>query len=228
MTALARVTAVAGRRFSLDRNLFAPASRSHRHPQPADRGTVWWQGSKRKLERASWRNAVLWHDARGAVPEVGETLQCHLDVERRLLASRAHTAMHIFLAALWAASGPALRRDPEVKGSGSFRLDLAAPIVPRDLAAVLERVRDFVAKDHRITRSHVARGAEMHGVDAQRFEPPDPFPGPATSVDVVRIGDVCSYPCDGTHVERTGKVGRIVIAQARAAAGGFTIVVKVA
>jgi Ser-tRNA(Ala) deacylase AlaX len=226
-TALARVTAVRGPAFALDRSLFAPTSVLHRHPQPMDQGTVWLQGEKRRLERVFQRDGVLWHQLRGTVPAVGEQAQCQLDADRRRLASRAHTAMHLLMAALHRANAPPMARNPEVKGGGSFRLDLAAPVEPKTLAACLAQARQWVAEDRPVVREHLARGHEAKLLDAQRFHPPDPFPGPSTVLDVARVDGACAYPCDGTHVERTGKVGGLVVAHAQAGRGGFGIVARV-
>lgn len=226
-TCLAKVVAVRGQAFALDRSLFAPVSVLHRHPQPGDLGTVWLTGEKRLLLRSFLGDGVLWHQLRGTVPAVGDQAQCQLDAERRLLASRAHTAMHLLLAALHRANAPPLVRNPEVKGGGSFRLDLAAPVEPRLLASCLAQARQWAAEDRPVAREHLARGHEAKVLDAQRFHPPDPYPGPATVLDVAAIRDVCSYPCDGTHVERTGKVGGLVVAQAQATRSGFTLVGRV-
>src|ERR1051326_5695456 len=98
-TALSKVTAVRGHAFALDRSLFAPTSVLHRHPQPQDMGTIWLGGEKRRLERTFLKDGALWHQLRGTVPTVGEQAQCQLDADRRLLASRAHTALHLLLAA---------------------------------------------------------------------------------------------------------------------------------
>jgi Ser-tRNA(Ala) deacylase AlaX len=227
-TALAKVVAVKGSAFALDRSLFAPASVFHRHPQPADKGTVWLQGEKRKLERVFQRDGVLWHQLRGTVPDLGEQAQCQLDADRRLEASRAHTAMHLLMAALHRANAPPLVRNPEVRGGGHFRLDLGGGVEPRQLAGWLAQARQWVVEDRPVKREHLARGHEAKVLDLQRFHPPDPYPGPPTVLDVAAITGVCAYPCDGTHVERTGKVGEVVIAQANAArGGGFSIVGRV-
>ncbi|MCA1818498.1 MAG: hypothetical protein LC620_00335 [Halobacteriales archaeon] len=226
-TALARVVAVRGRAFALDRSLFAPKSLSHRHPQPHDQGTVWWEGEKRRLERVFERDGSLWHLLRGTVPARGAELNIHLDADRRMLASRAHTAMHLLLKALAISGAPPLVADPEVKGGGNIRMELAASVAPRALAEALAQANRWAEGSHAVRREFVPRGAEV-GLDAQRFQPPDPFPGPADVLAVVRIDGVCAYPCDGTHVERTAQVGRIVVAEARARAGGaFTLVAKV-
>jgi Ser-tRNA(Ala) deacylase AlaX len=136
--------------------------------------------------------------------------------------------MHLLLAALHRADAPPLVRDPEVKGGGSFRLDLAAPMEPRMLAACLAQARQWVLEDRPVKREHLARGHEARILDAQRFQPPDAYPGPPTVLDAVVVDGVCSYPCDGTHVERTGKVGDFAIAQAQPSRGGFVVVGRVA
>lgn len=227
-TALAKVVAVRGQAFALDRALFAPASVLHRHPQPSDLGTIWLQGEKRRLQRVFQGEGGLWHQLRGTVPEVGEQAQCQLDADRRVETSRAHTAMHLLLAALHRARAPPLVRNPEVRGGGHFRIDLAAPVAPRLLADCLAQARQWASTDRPVVREHLARGHEAKILDAQRFDPPDPFPGPSTVLDVAAIMGVCSYPCDGTHVERTGKVGDFAVAQASATrSGGYSIVAKV-
>jgi Ser-tRNA(Ala) deacylase AlaX len=226
-TALCKVTAVRGGSFALDRTLFAPASRSHRHPQPADQGTVWWEGEKRWLERVAERDGQVWHTVRGAVPPVGTGLNCHLDQGRRELMSRAHTAMHLLIKALQDAGAPPLVADPEVKGGGNVRLELGRPVAPALLAGVLKQANAWVAADLAVSRGFVPRGLEARTLDAQSFHPPDPYPGPPDTLTAVRIGNVCAYPCDGTHVDRTGRIGRIVVTEARPRAGGATVVARV-
>jgi Ser-tRNA(Ala) deacylase AlaX len=207
-TALAKVTRVKGGAFALDRCLFAPTSHLHRHPQPKDVGTVWFEGEKRILVDVRERDGFVWHRLRGFTPPVGAQLNCHLDADRRLAASRAHTAMHLLVRAL----GATMVRDPEVKGGGHFRLELDAPIPAKDLAQALAQANAWVAEGHRVTREHLPRSA-AHLIDAQRFQPPDPHPGPEV-LTVARIDGVCAYPCDGTHVDNTRDVGRIVIVEA--------------
>lgn len=226
-TCLATVTDVRGHEFRLDRCLFAPASKTHRHPQPADSGTLWIQGEKRRLERVHWRDGGLWHRLRGTVPPKGATLQCHLDTDRREAAARAHTGMHLVMAALWKDNGPALTADPQVKGGGSFRLELDAAVAPARLAGLLTQANAWAVQGRSIVAEPVPRGQETHRLDVQRFQPPDPYPGPPDVVHAVRIDGVCCYPCDGTLVDSTRRLGRIVFANASARRNGMTLVGKV-
>lgn len=226
-TCLAKVTAVSGRLFALDRSLFAPTSHAHRHSQPMDQGTVWWAGEKRRLVRVLEKGGTLWHELRGTVPDVGVQLQCHLDAERRERESRAHTAMHLWLKALSDLRAPPHVADPQVKGGGTFRFDLQGFVPPALLAQARQQVEAWVAQDLPVTVDHLPRGYEAQELTAQAFAPPDPYPGPDTSLAVVRIGKLCAYPCDGTHVARTRQVGGTVVAQAQPTRAGFLLVCKV-
>ena len=228
-TCLATVTEVRGDHFALDRSLFAPTSKVHRHPQPRDTGTVWvGNAEKRTLTGSFFDGGQLWHRLRGTVPSRGTRLNCQLDQDQRLRTSRTHTAMHLFLAAMRHGAGPALATDPTVKGGGTFRLDLAThSVAPKSLAAWLAEANGAVAANHRVTVEHVPRELQAKVLDVQAFDPPDPYPGPSDVVTAVRIEGACVYPCDGTHVEQTVKVGRLVLSMARPAGATFTVIGKV-
>lgn len=222
-TCLAAVTATHGPRFAVDRALFAPRTSACRHPQEADRGTVWIAGDKRRLHGVEERGSTVWYRLRGTVPAVGETLQCELDRPRRERAGRAHTAMHLLLHAL--ARDVPMVADPEVKGGGHFRITLAWPVAPTVLAQALEQAQRAVAADTPVTRRHMAKDEARRKATPQPFQPPDPVPGPDV-VDLVEAGPSV-YPCDGTHADRTGEVGRIVVAHARQGKDGFVVVGRV-
>jgi Ser-tRNA(Ala) deacylase AlaX len=223
-TCLARVTAVRGDEFTVDRALFAPTSRACRHPQYADEGTVWWDGEKRRLQRVREAYGV-WYTLRGTVPDVDAQLQCQLDSDVRDLASRAHTAMHLMLAAFSADAAP-LVADPEVRGGGNFRLTFAWPMQPEVLAAALNAMHRAIHADVVVKRGFAPRAACERFVTRQHFQPPDPVPGPDI-VPLVHVGDACVYPCDGTHVDRTARIGRVAVAHAASGKDGFVVVVQV-
>lgn len=226
LTALATVTAVRGAWFSLDRSLYAPTSRTCRHPQPADQGYVWLAGTKRRLVEVQRRDGELWHKCREWTPAAGDKLQCHLDADRRLEVSRAHTVMHLVLRAV-ADAGGVLRKDPEVKLGGTFRLDLVAPLPATVLAQIRKRALAWCQPGRTIAWDAAVRTHQADILDAQPFSPPDPYPGPPDAVQYVRIPDVCAYPCDGTHVDRTDRITDIVFAEAKATRAGFLLVGRV-
>ncbi len=226
VTCLATVTQVKGDQFTVDRALFAPRSRACRHPQYADEGTIWWDGEKRRLASVRERDGQVWYEMRGTVPTVGVELQCQLDQDVRGLSDRAHTAMHLMIAALQQVGAPPMTADAEVKGGGCFRITLAWATAPTMLAEALQVTQRAIEADVLVSRAYAPKAEIGRFVTPQSFQPPDPVPGPEV-ISVVKIGDVCAYPCDGTHVDRTGRIGKLVVAHARAGKGGFVVVGRV-
>ncbi len=223
-TCLAKVVDAGGEWVVLDRTVLAPQSQSHRHPQPHDQGVLWARGEKRRVDRVLERDGRLWHRVVGAALQVGDEVNLHLDPERRAKTSRAHTALHLLLPAL-AAAGAHMTTDPIVRHGGNLRIELADPLTPAALAAILQKANAGVAANLQVSREHATRDA-LHDVTPQLFHPPHPTPGP-DPVELVRIAGLCCYPCDGTHVERTGLVGRIVVAEAKRGRDGFLVVARV-
>lgn len=232
-TSLSTVTRVRGDAFTLDRTLFHPRTRAYAHPQRADRGTAWIEGGdKRKLARVLARDGEVWHRLRGVVPDVGDELQCHLDVPHRTRIARAHTAMHLLLHVLFDGPEPIpLATDPQVKGGGTFRLELDRGWArPDEAKAWLDQANQLVQRDLDVTARHVARDAAegTHGGVLQQVIADRPsYPGPARSLRVVDVEDAGGFPCDGTHVERTGDVGRIVLPQLEPRDGRVLVIGKV-
>lgn len=224
-TCLATVTQVRGDAFCVDRALFAPRSRALRHPQPADRGTVWLQGEKRRLRSVEERGGRVWYTLRGTVPGLGSEVQCELDADARDDASRAHTAMHLLLAAANEVGTPPMAADPEVRGDGHVRLTFAWPLAPASLAALLQRVQAWVEADRPVQRAFAPRAEADRFATPQQFQPPDPVPG-GDVVPLVRVEGVCVHPCDGTHADRTGRLGRVVVVHAEAGRDGFVVVAR--
>jgi len=207
--ALAKVTALRGEAFLLDRSLFHPGTSAYAHPQPADRGEVWLGGDKRNLRRASWDRGELRHALDGAVPERGQPVRCLLDAERRARVEAAHTAMHLVLSALARGSRVVLAAPPRVQAHAQFRLALRAEgFVLEVLAEALGAANGAVSRKLEVHVEHTTRDAIRH-VDAQPLPDGPGFPGPDDVLRIVRIGEASALPCDGTFLTTTAGLGRI-------------------
>lgn len=214
-TCLAKVAAVRGEGFVLDRTLFNPGASEYRHPQPADRGEVWLGGDKRWLRRVAWHRGELLHFLDGAVPKRGAQVRCHLEVARREGVEDAHTAMHLVLSALARARAVVLTDEGRIQGGRQFTLHVRKDtFAPQAIADALAQANAAAARKLEVTQDHVTREG-LHGVDAQPFHDKTEFPGPSTSLRIVRIGDASALPCDGTLRSTTHGLGRIVMPAAR-------------
>lgn len=222
-TCLAHVTGTRGPAFLLDRSIYAPASHAYRHPQPPDRGEVWLGGDKRVLTRVFWERGELRHVVRGAVPARGSKVNCHLDAERREATSAAHTAMHLVLSAFARARLGGLTAEPAVQGGRQFILTARwARWSPEALKELLDRA-NAAAQDKLLVTAAYATRDGLHGVDVQPFRDALLFPGPESTLRVVRIGDASALPCDGTFLDTTARLGRIVARDARASEQGWRV-----
>lgn len=224
-TALVEVTAAQRDVFQVDRSLFCPKSRTYRHPQPSDQGVVWTpDGEKRKLVTVFEDDRGLWHRLRGATPSVGDRLQCHLDPDRRETIARGHTAMHLLIHTLPRAAGR-FAEDPEVRGGGHVRFTFDVPwIPPPDLSSWRSAALALIQQDRPLQRIHVVDTEVPHKLRAQPFAEA-PYPGPVTTREAVAIEGVGALPCDGTHLERTGGIGGLVVPEAHPDRQGRMVVV---
>lgn len=226
-TSLAKVEAVRGPSFTLDRSIFCPGTSEYRHPQPADRGEVWVGGDKRWLRRVGWHRGELRHELDGAVPKKGEQVRCHLDVERREGIEEAHTAMHLVLSALARARSAVFTDQARVQGGRHFGLVVRRDsFEPQAMADALEQANAAAARKLEVTLDHAPRDA-LHRVDAQPFSDKLEHPGPEATLRIVRIGDASALPCDGTLRSTTSGLGRIVLQAHRPDALGVVLQFKV-
>jgi Ser-tRNA(Ala) deacylase AlaX len=199
-TALAAVTGHAAGGFLLDRTVFHAADPRYHHAQPCDRGHVIADGHKLKVHKVGWDKGRLVHRTHGPLPAVGAKAQLHLDAPRREQQARAHTLMHVLLAAL---AGGEVLAQPEVVGGGEVRL---VARVRGDAALVEARARRIVESRAPIEarwapREDVAKLVTPQGAPLDTIAPGEP------TIRVVRIGDASLLPCDAPLVERASDVG---------------------
>lgn len=143
---------------------------------------------------------------------VGKESKQEIDVAKRTLHSRIHTAGHVIgLAINQLAKEGKLPSDlKDGKAShypGAAFVEFTGLIQGTSKEAIQARVDAFVAQDlsvkiHFWTEPHAR--ATCTGVL-------DSFKSDADGVRVVEIGDVGSYPCGGTHVLSLKECGKIVV-----------------
>ncbi|MBP7241081.1 alanyl-tRNA editing protein [Amaricoccus sp.] len=206
----ARVTAVGPGGVELDRTIFYAASGG----QPGDTGVLVLADGREAgvvdtVHPGGDRTRVLHVLAEGApVPAVGEAVALRLDAARRRRLMRVHTALHLLSVVLpFPVTGGAIGEE-----KGRLDFDMATP--PEDLAAVEAALADLVARDLPVTAEWITDdelAARPDLVKTMKVKPPTG----QGRVRLVRIGTgdatVDLQPCGGTHVARTGEIGRLAI-----------------
>ena len=207
---------------ALDRTVFYPTGGG----QPHDEGTLTFGGTTVAVTDVRKEGPVAWHhlDAagggttEGTTPEIGTVVHGELDWERRHRLMRTHTALHILCGVIWNEWGKA------VTGGNmeplAARMDFEFDPLPEGFAQrVTELVNAEIAADRPIEVSFLDRDTALADEDLIRTKVnliPD-------FVKVIRVVDIVGLDKQadgGTHVARTGEVGRFEITKTQSKGKG--------
>ena len=201
----ARVIAADERGIQLDRTVFYAAGGG----QPGDRGRL-IQPDGAGIEIVDTRKGDG-ADSVVHVPEsppsesiVGTEVTAVIDWERRHRLMRMHTCMHLLSVVIPAdVTGGSIR-----DGSGRLDFDLPEPLrdkehLTRELNRLVEQ--DLPVKTIWVTDEELAARPDL--VKTMSVKPPSG----QGRVRLLAIGDVDLQACGGTHVARTGEIGRVVV-----------------
>jgi misacylated tRNA(Ala) deacylase len=191
----------------LDRCLFYPNGGG----QPGDSGLLEWPGGRISVATAvkGDNGAIVLVPAEPhAMPEPGAVVRQRLDWDRRYRHMRVHTALHILSVVI-----PLPVTGGQI-GTEKGRLDFDMPHSPGDVTALEERVNELILRDLTVSEDWItdAELAENPGLVKTMSVAPPTGQG---RVRLIRIGEgrdqIDLQPCGGTHVKRTGEIGRISI-----------------
>ncbi len=199
----ATVTAVDGNRVALDRTAFYAQGGG----QPADHGTLTWDGGRAEVVDVRKAGDTIWHTLDGAVPAEGTAVRGAIDWPRRHAHMRAHTALHILSAVIWRDYGAQVTGGAMEQGAA--RMDFELERMGADLASEVEaRANAEVAADREV-RVRVLPRAEAFAIPDLIRTKINLLPEGISEVRTVEIVGLDLQADGGTHVARTGEVGRI-------------------
>jgi misacylated tRNA(Ala) deacylase len=186
---------------ALDRSAFYPTGGG----QPHDIGTLHGVPvtAVRKVED------VVWHVLDGDLPEVGEHVHGVVDWQRRHQLMRTHSAMHVLCGVIWNEWGKAVtggNMEP-LEGRMDFEFD---PLPEGFAARVQELVNEEIAADRPIEVSFLPRDTALADEDLIRTKV-NLIPESVTEIRVVDIVGLDKQADGGTHVARTGEIGRFEV-----------------
>jgi misacylated tRNA(Ala) deacylase len=191
----------------LDATIFYPSGGG----QPGDSGTLDWEGGRIPIATAVKGEGgaiVLVPAEPGRLPPVGTEVGQRLDWDRRHGHMRIHTALHLLSVVLpFPVTGGAI-------GADKGRLDFDMPDLAEDKALIEGRLNALVTRDLPVTEDWITE-AELDAnpglVKTLSVQPPRG----AGRIRLVRIGEgagqIDLQPCGGTHVRRTGEIGKLAI-----------------
>jgi misacylated tRNA(Ala) deacylase len=187
----------------LDGSVFYPQGGG----QPGDRGTLRRpDGSEIPVKNAVYgsdRSQVV-HQVEGNPPLPGETVSLSLDWPLRFKRMRVHTALHLLSVVLpYPVTGGAI-------GDGDGRLDFDIPDAGLDRTEIAAKLNELVSRDAAVRERWITDeelDANPALVKTMSVNPPRG----TGRVRLVEIDGIDLQPCGGTHVRRTGEIGRVVV-----------------
>lgn len=134
----------------------------------------------------------------------GERVRMILDWDRRYPRMRIHTALHLLSVVLpYPVTGGAI-------GEGDGRLDFDIPEGGLDKEAIAEKLNALIGRDAPVTERWITDeelDANPGLVKTMSVKPPRG----SGRVRLVEIEGIDLQPCGGTHVRRTGEIGRVAV-----------------
>ena len=197
----ATVTALDERGVRLDRSIFYPTGGG----QPGDTGLLRWDGGEARIVDAREgrrRRRAARAGARRARPAVGTKVHTRARLGPPLLHMRMHTALHVMSAVIKGnVTGGQVGAD---KSRLDFNLDGEVPAKEW----VTEEINKLIALDRPVTPQWITDeelAARPELVKTMSVRPPMG----AGRVRLLAIEGIDLQACGGTHVARTGEIGRV-------------------
>lgn len=207
-TFTAAVTSAAADYIVLDGTYFYPEGGG----QPADRGTLTWDGGSGEVVDVQKEHGDVRHyveDVEGESPIEGETVEGHIDEERRTRLRRMHTAQHV-LSKVVLDEFDAQTAGNQIHPDRS-RIDFEpADFSSEDVTLIEARTNEILDQDLPVQKTEMAR-AEAEARTPEGRGLLDLIPDHVDPLRMVEIGDFDLCPCGGTHVDRLGEVGQVQV-----------------
>jgi misacylated tRNA(Ala) deacylase len=200
----ATVLAVDERGITLDRTVFYATGGG----QPGDTGVLRHGGVEVRLTEAvkgDGPDTVIHVPEAGAeLPAVGSTVEVEIDWDRRFAHMRMHTCLHLLCAVV-----PGAVTGGQI-GTDRSRLDFNVPSASLDKDELTAALNLLIEGDHPVSYRWIDDAELEANLDLVRTMSVKPPTG-SGQVRLVEIGDVDLQPCGGTHVARTGEIGRVEV-----------------
>ncbi len=189
----------------LDRTLFYKEGGG----QPADRGTISWNGNTLDVTDVQKEHGEVRHYVDGEeMPEPGEEIRGEINWERRFKHMRMHTAQHVLSKVVLEMYG-ATTAGNQIHEDYS-RIDFKpVEFTEEDIEKIEKAANAMIQDAHEVEKKMMSRDRVEAQVEEGRTNL-ELIPDSVDPLRVVTFGDdLC--PCGGTHVDNIEEIGEIEI-----------------
>ncbi len=201
----ATVIAIEDGALALDQTIFYPGGGG----QPPDEGTIIGDDGESPIKSLKKVGESVLHWLAGETLNVGTTVTCRLNWERRYQLMRTHTALHILCGVIWRDLGAQVtggNMEP-LKG----RLDFELESMSADFAERIEGLLNNEVSAARDVRMKILPREEAFKIPDLIRTKINLLPDGIQQVRTVEIVGLDLQADGGTHVANTREVGRIKI-----------------
>ena len=141
-----------------------------------------------------------------ALPVPGDTVMARIDWDRRYKHMRMHTGLHLMCAVVpYGVTGGKI-------GTEKSSLDFDIGDATLDKEMIADGINKLVAEDRSVGARWITDEELSNNPDLVRTMSVSP-PSGSGKVRLLEIPDVDLQPCGGTHLARTGEVGRVRVSK---------------
>jgi misacylated tRNA(Ala) deacylase len=201
----ATVVAAAPGKVILDRTVFYPTGGG----QPGDSGVlVLPDGSELAIANTVKDGDGIAHlcDEGAALPSPGDKVVARLHWDRRYLHMRMHSCMHLLCAAV-----PCGVTGGQI-GAEKSRIDFDTGDHTLDKEQITAELNRLIEKDLPLSHRWITDGELDANPDLVRTMSVQP-PRGGGRIRLIDVEDTDLQPCGGTHVARTGEIGKVTVAK---------------
>ncbi|SEE64279.1 misacylated tRNA(Ala) deacylase [Rhizobiales bacterium GAS188] len=177
--------------------------------QPGDKGTIEVDGREISIATTVYDQAdkgIVVHvpAEAGLLPCAGAAVTARLDWETRFKRMRIHTALHLLSCVLaYPVTGGAI-------GEGEGRLDFDIPEAGLDKDELTAKLQELVDRDAKVGQRWITDEELLANPGLVKTMSVKPPMG-SGKVRLVEIEGIDLQPCGGTHVARTGEIGKVLV-----------------
>ena len=174
--------------------------------QVGDTGWVIKGKSRARIANTIYRGTTITHiaEVQSGSLQIGDQIQAAVDLEKRLLTMKNHTATHLLHAALQKTLGPHVKQAGSLVAPDRLRFDFThyAPLSLAEIHKIEDEVNQQIWRDVRVeTKVMDLEDAMKSGAMAlfgEKYQ---------EKVRVVEVPGFSKELCGGTHVAATGAIG---------------------
>ena len=187
--------------------------------QIGDHGTITWEGGEMVVRDAQRADGYILHagEITRGILQQGQAVHVEIDNRRRAAIRRNHTATHLLHHALRTVLGKHVEQAGSLVTADRLRFDFThfSACKKEELKEIERIANESIVRNIPVTPYETtldeARKAGVIALFTEKY---------GERVRVVRVGDVSSELCGGTHVDNTGEIGLLKIISEESIAAG--------